>query len=304
MNENGISRDVGDRLSARHKLRAAALNTIKRSKPIYFIARKLRFAWGALVGARFVEGIQGRVHRNDTMLSVVTPKNIEGYNQVGETVVQILEESILKCGRQWSDIGSVFEIGCNYGRIIRRLITKVDTFNVYGCDILKGGPKFCAAEFGINALPPTFDADFPKTRSFDLVYLISVFTHLSDDAIKQLLLDIDKCLNPNGVLVFTTLGPVSASKLALYGPHWHNKNAQIGNALDTSGSYFEEYDYGTDSLGMAWHTKDRISQIAATNCPALKLQDYVPARLDAHQDIFVFQKLGSGPHGFPARLAV
>jgi hypothetical protein len=60
--------------------------------------------------------------------------------------------------------------------------------------------------------------------------------------------------------------------------------------MDENGSYFEEYSYGTDRLGISWHTKDRIVDIVSNACPALQVRNYAPARIDDHQDVFVFQK--------------
>jgi SAM-dependent methyltransferase len=161
------------------------------------------------------------------MLSFTSQNAAQEYSQVGENVVQILEESIEICKRQWNSLDKVLEVGCNYGRIIRQLVTKVDASRVYGCDILEEGPRFCAKEFGINFLPPTFSESFPKEPSFDLVYLISVFTHLSDSVITMLLQDIDKSMNPGAVLMFSTHGPISASKAEIYGAPWANKKAAI-----------------------------------------------------------------------------
>lgn len=50
-----------------------ALDAIKRSRPIYNASRSLRFAAGVRLGARRVEGISGRVHYNDFMLTSTTP---------------------------------------------------------------------------------------------------------------------------------------------------------------------------------------------------------------------------------------
>jgi SAM-dependent methyltransferase len=290
MNEQLESPDDYRSLLRIDKLRGTVISTLERWKPAYSVARKLRFAWGSLLRPRSIDGVLGRVHRNDTMLSTSSQNAAQSYNQVGTTVVQILGESIEICNRQWNGLDKVLEVGCNYGRIIRHLVTKIDPSRVYGCDILEEGPRFCATEFKINALPPTVDESFPKVPTFDLVYLLSVFTHLSDSVITLLLQNIDKSLNPGAVLMFSIHGPISASKVEIYGSRWTDKKNKIRKAMDESGSYFEEYSYGANSLGMSWHTKDRVHDIVSSTCPDLRLRKYAPARIDSHQDIFVFQK--------------
>jgi SAM-dependent methyltransferase len=279
--------------TTRSNLRSAAISAIRRSNLLYRLAWKLRFAWGSLLGPRSIEGIAGRVHRNDTMFQYGDPNAAESYAQVGENVVQILEETIETCGRSWSDLGKVLEVGCNYGRITRQLITKVEPARVYGCDILQEGPDFCAKEFKVNSLPPTYSEGFPKEPLFDIVFLISVFTHLSNAVIATLLKEIEKSMQPGAILMFTAHGPISAAKVQIYGPLWVDKHKEIGDALDDSGCYFKEYSYGTDMLGMSWHTEDRMLNLVREACPSLQIKNYGAARLDNHQDVYVFQKPGA-----------
>jgi SAM-dependent methyltransferase len=201
------------------------------------------------------------------MLSTTNQNGAQSYNQVGTAVVQILGESIEICNRQWNGLDKVLEVDCNYGRIIRQLVTKIDPSRVYGCDILEEGPKFCATEFKINALPPTFDENFPKVPTFDLVYLLSVFTHLSDSVITLLLRDIDKSMNPGAVLMFSTHGPISASKVEIYGSSWVDKKDKIRKAMDESGSYFEEYH--TAPIGLACPGIPKTEYTTSYPVPAL-----------------------------------
>ena len=292
MNDDEKSTDDKSNVTKKSNLRSATISAIRRSNLLYGLAWKLRFAWGSLMGPRSIGGIPGRVHRNDTMFQYGDPKAAESYTQVGKNVVQILEEAIEFCDRSWSELGKVLEVGCNYGRITRQLITKVEPAGVYGCDILQEGPNFCAKEFKVNALPPTYSEGFPKEPSFDLVFLISVFTHLSNAVIATLLMEIDKSMKPGGILMFTAHGPISAAKIEIYGPLWVDKHEEIRDALDDSGSYFKEYSYGTDKLGMSWHTEDRMLNLVRETCPTLQLKNYGPARLDNHQDVYVFQKPG------------
>ncbi len=53
------------------------LDTIKRSRPIYTIGRKVRFAVGELLGSREVPGLTGRTHYNDFMLVSTDPAVVE-----------------------------------------------------------------------------------------------------------------------------------------------------------------------------------------------------------------------------------
>jgi len=60
--------------------------------------------------------------------------------------------------------------------------------------------------------------------------------------------------------------------------------------MDENGSYFEEYLHLANKVGLSWQTKERIEELVSKTCPAVQLQNYEPARIDNHQDVYVYQK--------------
>jgi SAM-dependent methyltransferase len=100
----------------------------------------------------------------------------------------------------------VLDFGCGWGRILRFFMRDVRPENLYGVDTLPLAIELCKqtnplCQFKlINALPPT---DFPD-NTFDLIYLYSVFSHLSEDAHNRWLTEFHRIMKPGGVLVATT----------------------------------------------------------------------------------------------------
>lgn len=107
-------------------------------------------------------------------------------------------------------LNAVLDFGCGWGRIIRFFQKDIDPANLWGADLM----DFAAQVFKQinsdrwanfvqnNPLPPLpFEAG-----TFDLIYLNSVFSHLSEEAHQQWLTEFSRILKPGGILIATTWG--------------------------------------------------------------------------------------------------
>lgn len=101
---------------------------------------------------------------------------------------------------------SVLDFGCGWGRIIRFFLKDVDASKLYGVDIDKTMIDICRqsnlnCSFSvINPMPPI---DLPD-NSIDIIYLYSVFTHLSEEAHLKWLAEFKRILRPGGIVIATT----------------------------------------------------------------------------------------------------
>jgi SAM-dependent methyltransferase len=104
----------------------------------------------------------------------------------------------------------ILDFGCGAGRVLREFSGEADAgAHITGCDIDRGSidwiqahlcPPFSA--FANDELPP-----LPLTdNSLDLVYSMSVFTHLAETW-SAWLLEMHRILKPDGILLATILGP-------------------------------------------------------------------------------------------------
>ncbi len=109
----------------------------------------------------------------------------------------------------WSFVGKrVLDFGSGAGRTLRHFATAAETAEFWGADIDEPSiawmqenlsPPFHAWQSTIN--PPLG----LEHGSFDLIYAISVFTHLTDNSI-QWLLELHRLLKPDGLLIATFMG--------------------------------------------------------------------------------------------------
>ena len=112
-----------------------------------------------------------------------------------------------------ADAGSVLDFGCGCGRVTRYF--REHAGDVRGSDVSGDAVDWCRANlrfaaFETNGLaPPLAFAD----ESFDLVYALSVFTHLTADLQLAWRDELRRVLRPGGRLLITTHGRSYAPRL-------------------------------------------------------------------------------------------
>jgi SAM-dependent methyltransferase len=117
----------------------------------------------------------------------------------------------------WSFEGrKVLDFGCGAGRLLRQFLPEAGVAELWGCDI--HGPSVEWLErnlcpplrvFRNDPLPPLPLAD----ETFDLVWALSVFTHLPDTW-SAWLLEIHRVLAPGGLFLVTFIGEGASARTA------------------------------------------------------------------------------------------
>ncbi|MEJ7611915.1 MAG: class I SAM-dependent methyltransferase [Ferruginibacter sp.] len=111
---------------------------------------------------------------------------------------------------------AILDWGCGPGRVIRHFPRLAgDSHQYSGSDYNEKYISWCrenipGISFFVNELLPPVKA---QPASFDMVYGLSIFTHLSEEAHYQWMEEIFRVLKPGGIFIFTTHGEGSAHKL-------------------------------------------------------------------------------------------
>jgi 2-polyprenyl-3-methyl-5-hydroxy-6-metoxy-1,4-benzoquinol methylase len=104
--------------------------------------------------------------------------------------------------------GSILDWGCGCGRVIAQLMKFVSPERLHGCDIDAAaiawdkqnlpGPSFTR----VDPYPPT---NYPD-RSFDVIYGISVMTHLDENTQMLWLRELERIARPDAIVALSVVG--------------------------------------------------------------------------------------------------
>lgn len=110
----------------------------------------------------------------------------------------------------------ILDWGCGPARIIRHLVNVVGGNNkFYATDYNRETIKWCSdnikeVEFNLNPI----DARLPyEDNYFDIIYGLSIFTHLSERKHYEWAKELIRVLKPQGIFVFSTQGKIYLSKM-------------------------------------------------------------------------------------------
>jgi len=119
---------------------------------------------------------------------------------------RLSKDILSRNSRNLDECTAVLDFGCGWGRIIRFFLKDVEESGIWGIDCYKEMIDLCKTQnlrcnFEVtDTMPPT---SF-ESNTFDLIYLYSVFSHLSEEAHLAWLKEFERILKPGGMVVATT----------------------------------------------------------------------------------------------------
>ncbi len=126
----------------------------------------------------------------------------------GEMLLGYLEEALGAVGRDLTAFPSVLDFGCGCARVLRAYhFRATPSQELYGTDIDDEAIDWCRANysrmasFGVNQEAPPLA--YPD-ETFDLVFSVSIFTHLPEDMQFEWLEELQRVTKPGGYLLLTT----------------------------------------------------------------------------------------------------
>lgn len=261
-----------------------------RKRPQVHLALKAIKCWLlSLLPPRSYPGIPGRIHRCDPMLRCTQPKCFDHYKRVGEEAAHLVAEVAASLNR----VENLLDFGCGYGRVLRFLVHKFDRMSVSAYDINKRALLFCVKEFGV--FKESLDSSKGRLiKQYNLVWVGSVFTHLSRACAIETLAILASSLARDGVIVLTTHGEEAVQRLidGFYKSEFLRYNRHVLDSFYTDGFAFVPYSYDINkSTGMTWISFSGMAQLVDEAAQGeLRILSYEARAWDNHQDVYVIGK--------------
>ena len=211
------------------------------------------------------------------ILATASP-SVEWFIRSGQAAADSIRELLARNEVPIAEIGSMLDFGCGCGRVVRQW-SNVPT-KVHGCDYNTGLVNWCRrrlpfAQFETNGLaPPLPYAD----ASFELVYALSVFTHLPRTLQQQWMGELARVLTPNGYLIVSTHGEAYLETLT---------EVERNRFRDGQLVVRNDAEAGSNRCGV-FFSEDYVRRHLA---PGFVVRDYAPrgARGNPPQDLVLLQ---------------
>ena len=207
---------------------------------------------------------------------------LAGFLAQGEACCRDLQQALADIGRNLDSFRDLLDFGCGCGRTLRWFEASAPP-RFSGTDIDAEAVSFCRSafagmHFAVNTpLPPL---PYPDGR-FDLIYSISVLTHLNEEYQYRWLEELRRVAAPGGIVL-----------LSLHGRHcWGNLPPEIVDVIEAKGFLFSSENVWKgifpEWYQTAFHTeayaRDRFSRY-------FRVLDYRARGISNYHDLVVLQK--------------
>ena len=164
-----------------------------------WLPRNLRYTWSAGVDLDPIPPT------SLIRLATGTP-SIAWYVEGGQLAAESIREALGRQGAEIAEGQRLLDLGCGCGRVIRRWAHT--GARLYGTDYNARLIKWCRGHlpfgtFDTNDLTPPLSYD---DDAFDVIYALSVLTHLPEALQLQWMDELARILKPSGFLIVTTHG--------------------------------------------------------------------------------------------------
>ncbi len=201
------------------------------------------------------------------------------YERIGRRCAEDLGRALGTLGRELGSFAHALDFGCGSGRTLVWLRDQGPRLS--GTDLHEGcvewaRKRLAFAEFRTNrALPPLPYAD----ATFDLVFSLSVFTHLDEADQRAWLAELRRVSRPDAVLMLSVHGPSCTADLAP--AEAAELEARGFLALPARGLWgvFERY-------FNSYHLEPWVRRVWGEQ---FRVRAYLPRGLNGHQDLYVLE---------------
>lgn len=230
---------------------------------------------------------------------VGTGRTVDRFISGGWNSFDAIRRSLEHAGYSLADFHSILDFGCGSGRTLRHIRREHPT-GLHGCDVNPAAVRWMRSNYAdIPVVLNQFSPPLPyRDASFDLVYSISVFTHLDESDQQNWLREVERVLEPSGLALLTVHGE-HAYELFRSGVE-HLTRSELASlrsrrSLAEEGLVYEEYEVAeTDSLFSRARTYGLTFQSEAYTTASwtdgLEVLAVLPRLVEDRQDMVILRK--------------
>jgi SAM-dependent methyltransferase len=217
----------------------------------------------------------------ELLIRVGGSDDAEAFLRIGKRCASDIRAAVRAAAQDLESFTRVLDFGCGCGRTLRWFAENSRTGQFHGTDTDGDAVAWCRnglpfASFVKNGhLPPL---PYPNA-GFDLVYSISVFTHLREDYQRPWLDEMARIIAPSGLFVFTINSQAS----------WPSDCVQ---EITTNGFKFFANEGWSGSFpewyGTTYQTVDYVRAAIGTN---FRLLTHLPQSMNTDQDVIVARRI-------------
>lgn len=200
----------------------------------------------------------------------------DGWRTLSELML-LLEAS----GKPLLGVQSFLEFASGHGRFTRHLVKAIGAEKVTASDVVTDAVDFARETLQVEAfLSATRPEDLACPKRYDVVFVLSLFSHLPESSWSRWLVRLYDCVAPGGLLVFTTHGEEAVRRqgVSLNADGFFFAPSSESNAIDAQ-------EYGTTFTGEQF-----VRAQIARHIGADRIVRHEPKAFWHHQDAWVLRR--------------
>jgi len=216
--------------------------------------------------------------------------NLEHYFSCGESALRVLLE-VIELSRTATP-ASILDFGAGAGRVTRWLKAAFPASSISCCDLREGDMRFLRDLCGADTW--TVDADLETATipgQYDLIWVGSVITHLSESKTQKLISRLLSACNPGGLLVLSFHGQFAVERHEgtafkyIDDEGWQDIKRGYADRGYGYADYKGQHGYGISVCTPEWMSA-LVSGLAGSRLVFLK-----PRAWDGHHDVVAMQRM-------------
>jgi SAM-dependent methyltransferase len=202
---------------------------------------------------------------------------------VGEACAGDLAAALRDAGWEMQDFRRVLDFGCGAGRVLKWFAPLAASCQFYGTDIDTEAIEWCRRNLPFAKFSPNSDRPpLPYRRNFfDLVYAVSVFTHLNQHFQWAWLSELHRVIRRGGVLIASLHGRYDIDQLP---GDLAQRTLAVGFMFSTAEQKSDPFPFWYQT---AFHTEEYVRTRWTQHFDVLR---HIPRGLNNHQDLVILKR--------------